>query len=237
MLSRQRFWGTPIPFIHCEACGVVPVPEEDLPVQLPLDVVFTEDPTGNPLATHEVFVNVKCPKCNADAKRETDTMDTFYDSSWYFLRFTDAMNQSTPFSKMNADYWMENGVDLYIGGIEHAVMHLLYARFFTKALRDAGLNDVSEPFSQLVCQGMVNAPTPFCTQCNVEYHVDKSGQKCPQCNEELTSRSAKMSKSLGNTVSPEDMIERFGADTVRLFILFGSNPEAGMDWSDLLMIT
>ena len=232
LLSRQRFWGTPIPFIHCESCGVVPVPEEDLPVQLPLDVVFTEDPTGNPLATHEAFVNVKCPNCDADAKRETDTMDTFYDSSWYFLRFTDAMNQSTPFSKINADYWMKNGVDLYIGGIEHAVMHLLYARFFTKALRDAGLNDVSEPFSQLVCQGMVNAPTPFCTHCNVEYHVDKSGQKCPQCNEDLTSRSAKMSKSLGNTVSPGDMIERFGADTVRLFILFGSNPEAGMDWSD-----
>ena len=142
------------------------------------------------------------------------------------------MNQSSPFEKVNADYWMSNGVDLYIGGIEHAIMHLLYARFFTKALRDAGLNDVSEPFSRLVCQGMVNAPTPFCAECNVEYHVDLEGSPCPTCGVALGSRSAKMSKSLGNTVSPEVMIEKYGADTVRLFILFGANPEAGMDWSD-----
>jgi leucyl-tRNA synthetase len=148
------------------------------------------------------------------------------------MRFTDAQNDSAPFGKINADYWMENGVDLYIGGIEHAVMHLLYARFFTKALRDAGLNDVSEPFSRLVCQGMVNAPTPYCAKCNVEYHVDLIDQKCPTCSDVLGSRSAKMSKSLGNTVSPEIMIEKYGADTVRLFILFGANPEAGMDWSD-----
>ena len=127
---------------------------------------------------------------------------------------------------------MKGGVDLYIGGIEHAVMHLLYARFFTKALRDAGLNDVSEPFSRLVCQGMVNAPTPFCVDCNVEHHVDLEGSPCPTCGNDLGSRSAKMSKSLGNTVSPEVMIEKYGADTVRLFILFGANPEAGMDWSD-----
>jgi leucyl-tRNA synthetase len=232
LLSRQRFWGTPIPFIHCDECGIVPVPVEDLPIQLPLDVVFTEGQSGNPLASHDGFVNTNCPTCGSAAKRETDTMDTFYDSSWYFLRFTDAMNQSAPFDKANADYWMSNGVDLYIGGIEHAIMHLLYARFFTKALRDAGLNDVSEPFSRLVCQGMVNLPTPFCAECNVEHHVDLDGQKCPTCDALLTSRSAKMSKSLGNTVSPEVMIEKYGADTVRLFILFGANPEAGMDWSD-----
>ena len=232
LLSRQRFWGTPIPFIHCDECGVIPVPENDLPIELPLDVVFTEGQKGNPLVTHEGFVNTVCPGCGLPAKRETDTMDTFYDSSWYFLRFTDATNVSAPFGKINADYWMENGVDLYIGGIEHAVMHLLYARFFTKALRDAGLNDVSEPFSRLVCQGMVNAPTPYCGKCNVEYHVDLNGQKCPSCDDVLGSRSAKMSKSLGNTVSPEIMIEKYGADTVRLFILFGANPEAGMDWSD-----
>ena len=232
LLSRQRFWGTPIPFIHCDSCGIVPVPQDDLPVQLPLDVVFTEGQSGNPLASHEGFVNTECPTCGSAAKRETDTMDTFYDSSWYFLRFTDAMNQSSPFDKVNADYWMSNGVDLYIGGIEHAIMHLLYARFFTKALRDAGLNDVSEPFSRLVCQGMVNAPTPFCAECNVEYHVDLEGSPCPTCGVALGSRSAKMSKSLGNTVSPEVMIEKYGADTVRLFILFGANPEAGMDWSD-----
>ena len=139
---------------------------------------------------------------------------------------------NAPFDKMKADYWMKGGVDLYIGGIEHAIMHLLYARFFTKALRDLGLNDVSEPFSRLVCQGMVNAPTPYCVDCNVEFHVDLDGQKCPSCDLKLTSRSAKMSKSLGNTVSPEIMIKRFGADTVRLFILFSANPEAGMEWSD-----
>ncbi len=232
LLSRQRFWGTPIPFIHCQSCGVIPVPEADLPIELPLDVVFTEGESGNPLASHAGFIDTTCPSCGAAAKRETDTMDTFYDSSWYFLRFTDAQNNSAPFDKVNADYWMNAGVDLYIGGIEHAVMHLLYARFFTKALRDAGLNDVSEPFSRLVCQGMVNAPTPFCVDCNVEHHVDLEGVPCPTCGNQLGSRSAKMSKSLGNTVSPEIMIAKYGADTVRLFILFGANPEAGMDWSD-----
>ena len=231
LLSRQRFWGTPIPFVHCKACGVMPVPEADLPIALPLDVTFTEGQSGNPLASHEGFVNTSCPGCGGAAKRETDTMDTFYDSSWYFLRFCDAMNGEAPFDKAIVDYWMEGGVDLYIGGIEHAVMHLLYARFFTKALRDAGLNDVGEPFSRLVCQGMVNAPTPYCADCNVEYHVDHTGSDCPTCGVALTSRSAKMSKSLGNTVSPEVMIEKFGADTVRLFILFAANPEAGMDWS------
>ena len=148
LLSRQRFWGTPIPIIHCNKCGPVPVPENDLPVELPLDVVFKEGQSGNPLESHEEFVNVTCPECGIPAKRETDTMDTFYDSSWYFLRFTDALNESVPFDKIKADYWMEDGVDLYIGGIEHAIMHLLYARFFTKALRDVGLNDVSEPFSE-----------------------------------------------------------------------------------------
>ncbi len=232
LLSRQRFWGTPIPFIHCDKCGVIPVPASDLPVELPLDVKFTEGQSGNPLATNTNFVNTVCPSCGTNARRETDTMDTFYDSSWYFLRFCDAMNDNTVFSKDVADYWMGGGVDLYIGGIEHAVMHLLYARFFTKALRDAGLISISEPFSRLVCQGMVNAPTPFCAQCNVEYHVDLFGSDCDTCGEKLTTRSAKMSKSLGNTVSPETMIGKYGADTVRLFILFGANPEAGMDWSD-----
>ncbi len=232
LLSRQRFWGTPIPIIHCHSCGDVPVPENELPVELPLDVIFKEGQSGNPLESHEEFVNTNCPECGDQAKRETDTMDTFYDSSWYFLRFTDALNNSAPFNKIEADYWMADGVDLYIGGIEHAIMHLLYARFFTKALRDAGLNNVSEPFSRLVCQGMVNAPTPYCVDCNLEYHVDLVGQKCPGCKKDLSSRSAKMSKSLGNTVSPEIMIEKFGADTVRLFILFSANPEAGMEWSD-----
>ena len=232
LLSRQRFWGTPIPMIHCEACGVVPVPSSDLPVELPLDVTFSEDQSGNPLAAHDAFVNTSCPSCGEAAKRETDTMDTFYDSSWYFMRFCDANNDSAPFSREAIDYWMDGGVDLYIGGIEHAVMHLLYARFFTKATRDAGMNEAGEPFGTLVCQGMLNAPAPFCADCNAEYHVDNFDADCPTCGKPLGTRSVKMGKSLGNTVSPEDMVGRYGADTVRLFMLFGANPEAGMDWSD-----
>ena len=232
LLSRQRFWGTPIPMIHCSSCGIVPVPRESLPVELPLEVIFTEDQSGNPLATQSSFVKTKCPNCGGEANRETDTMDTFYDSSWYFMRFCDANNHSSPFDKEAVDYWMENGVDLYIGGIEHAVMHLLYARFFTKFTRDAGMNKVGEPFGRLVCQGMLNAPAPFCNECNAEYHIENFDSQCPSCGNTLTSRSAKMSKSLGNTVSPEEMISKYGADTVRLFILFGANPEAGMDWSD-----
>tara|TARA_B100000953_G_scaffold274946_1_gene248111 strand:- start:758 stop:3058 length:2301 start_codon:yes stop_codon:yes gene_type:complete len=232
LLSRQRFWGTPIPMIHCVSCGTVPVPAANLPVELPLDVTFSEEQSGNPLAAHDSFVNVPCPSCGGAAKRETDTMDTFYDSSWYFMRFCDANNDSAPFDRDTVDYWMDGGVDLYIGGIEHAVMHLLYARFFTKATRDAGMNEVGEPFGRLVCQGMLNAPAPFCADCNAEYHVDNFGDDCPTCGKPLGTRSAKMGKSLGNTVSPEDMIDRYGADTVRLFILFGANPEAGMDWSD-----
>tara|TARA_Y100001960_G_C14768139_1_gene878219 strand:- start:1517 stop:3793 length:2277 start_codon:yes stop_codon:yes gene_type:complete len=232
LLSRQRFWGTPIPILHCDSCGIVPAPREDLPVELPLDVVFSEEQSGNPLASHTSFVVAECPSCGGAASRETDTMDTFYDSSWYFMRFCDANNESTPFDRTAVDYWMADGVDLYIGGIEHAVMHLLYARFFTKFTRDAGMNKVGEPFGRLVCQGMLNAPAPFCGDCNAEYHVDNFGSDCPSCGEPLSSRSAKMSKSLGNTVSPEEMISKFGADTVRLFILFGANPEAGMDWSD-----
>ncbi|MEC8998070.1 MAG: class I tRNA ligase family protein, partial [Candidatus Thermoplasmatota archaeon] len=232
LLSRQRFWGTPIPMIHCVSCGTVPVPAADLPVELPLDVTFNEEQSGNPLAAHDPFVNVPCPSCGGAAKRETDTMDTFYDSSWYFMRFCDANNDSAPFDRDTVDYWMDGGVDLYIGGIEHAVMHLLYSRFFTKATRDAGMNEVGEPFGRLVCQGMLNAPAPFCADCNAEYHVDHFGDDCPTCGKPLGTRSAKMGKSLGNTVSPEDMVGRYGADTVRLFILFGANPEAGMDWSD-----
>lgn len=232
LLSRQRFWGTPIPMIHCESCGIVPVPSDDLPVELPLDVKFTEDQKGNPLESHDSFVNTICPECGDPATRETDTMDTFYDSSWYFMRFCDAGNDQSPFDREAVDYWMGGGVDLYIGGIEHAVMHLLYARFFTKATRDHSMNEVGEPFGRLVCQGMLNAPAPFCIDCNTEYHVDHFEADCPSCGSPLSSRSAKMSKSLGNTVSPEEMISKYGADTVRLFILFGANPEAGMDWSD-----
>lgn len=227
LISRQRYWGTPIPIIHCDECGAVPVPEQDLPVELPRDVVFGQ---GNPLETSHEFIHVKCPKCDKDARRETDTMDTFVDSSWYFLRYTDAQNNNECFSKELANQWMN--VDFYCGGIEHAQMHLIYARFWTKALRDLGLHNVDEPFNELLCQGMVNKAAPWCESCGITLSVDHIGKQCPQCSDSLSMRSAKMSKSLGNTVSPEEMIELYGADTVRLFILFAANPTAGMDWSD-----
>ena len=227
LISRQRYWGTPIPVIHCEDCGAVPVPKEDLPVELPRDIVFGE---GNPLETSDAFKKAKCPKCGIDARRETDTMDSFVDSSWYFLRYTDANNHAECFSEEIANHWMN--VDFYCGGIEHAQMHLIYARFWTKALRDIGLHSIDEPFNELLCQGMVNKTAPWCEKCSITLHVDHTGKPCPHCENELSMRSAKMSKSLGNTVSPEEMIEVYGADTVRLFILFAANPTAGMDWSD-----
>ena len=227
LISRQRYWGTPIPIIHCDECGTVPVPEKDLPVELPRDIVFGK---GNPLETSSEFMQVKCPTCGKDARRETDTMDTFVDSSWYFLRFTDATNNQQCFSRDSANHWMN--VDFYCGGIEHAQMHLIYARFWTKALRDLGLHSIDEPFNELLCQGMVNKAAPYCESCSITLNVDHMGMPCPQCGDALSMRSAKMSKSLGNTVSPEEMIEKYGADTVRLFILFAANPTAGMDWSD-----
>jgi leucyl-tRNA synthetase len=228
LISRQRYWGTPIPMIHCEDCGVVAVPEQDLPVELPTDVAFGQ---GNPLETSEAFLNVDCPDCGKAARRETDTMDTFVDSSWYFMRFTDALNDEKCFDADVANHFMN--VDFYCGGIEHAQMHLIYARFYTKALRDLGLHSIDEPFKELLCQGMVNSPAPWCDSCQLTLSVAHAGSPCPHCDSELSERSAKMSKSLGNTVSPGLMIEQYGADTVRLFILFAANPTAGMDWSDL----
>ncbi len=229
LISRQRYWGTPIPIIHCEECGAVPVPEADLPVVLPNDVEFTVE--GNPLESSESFLATDCPSCGAAAKRETDTMDTFVDSSWYFLRYTDPTNTSNCFDSKVCNHWMN--VDFYCGGIEHAQMHLIYSRFWTKALRDFGLQEVDEPFQLLLCQGMVNKAAPFCQECNLTYNVSESGKPCKNCGGELGERSAKMSKSIGNTVSPTDMVAKYGADTMRLFMLFAARPTAGMDWSDI----
>jgi leucyl-tRNA synthetase len=198
LISRQRYWGAPIPIVYCDHCGQVPVPDEDLPVELPEDVVFREG--RSPLADHEGFLHTKCPTCSKDARRETDTMDTFICSSWYYFRYTDPQNDREAFNKEKNDTWMP--VDQYIGGIEHAILHLLYSRFFTKVLHDAGMTDAVEPFTRLLAQGMVN----------------KDG--------------VKMSKSKGNVVSPDEIIEKYGADTGRLFILFAAPPEKGLDWSD-----
>lgn len=197
LISRQRYWGTPIPVIYCDKCGMVPVPEKDLPVMLPEDVKFTGK--GNPLETSPDFINAKCPKCRTMGRRETDTMDTFVDSSWYFMRFCTPLEKSKPFGE-DQEYWMP--VDQYIGGIEHAILHLLYARFFTKALRDMGLTTVDEPFKNLLNQGMVL----------------KDGMV--------------MSKSRGNVVDPREIIGKYGPDTARLFILFVSLPDKELEWSD-----
>jgi leucyl-tRNA synthetase len=198
-VSRQRYWGNPIPMIYCDLCGVVPVPERDLPVVLPKDVKFTGE-GGNPLAQVGSFVTTTCPQCGEVARRETDTMDTFVESSWYFLRYCCPDFASGPLDKARTEYWMS--VDQYIGGIEHAVLHLLYARFFTKVLRDLGYVDIDEPFINLLTQGM----------------VIKDG--------------AKMSKSKGNVVDPDALIAKYGADTARLFSLFAAPPEKDLDWSD-----
>ncbi len=198
-ISRQRYWGTPIPVVNCESCGTVPVPEKELPVLLPYDVPLTGK-GESPLARVAGFVNAKCPKCGGPAKRETDTMDTFVDSSWYFLRYTSPKEKGRAFSQEAASYWAP--IDFYIGGIEHATMHLIYFRFFTMVLRDLGLIPFGEPARRLMCQGM----------------VIKDG--------------AKMSKSLGNIVDPDAMIERYGADAVRLNILFLSPPWDQLDWKE-----
>ena len=198
-ISRQRYWGAPIPTMYCEKCGVVGEKPENLPVTLPLTVVTRPD-GRSPLPETEAFTNCTCPQCGGEARRETDTLDTFFESSWYFCRYTDPNNTESPFTQKELDYWMP--VDQYIGGVEHAILHLLYARFFMKALRDCGYSNCSEPFSNLLTQGMVL----------------KDG--------------AKMSKSKGNVVSPSEMVTRYGADTVRLFCLFAAPPERDFDWSD-----
>jgi leucyl-tRNA synthetase len=199
LISRQRYWGTPIPVIYCGSCGIVPVPYEALPVRLPEDAPFTGE-GGSPLGKVREFVEAACPKCGKPARRETDTMATFFDSSWYFLRFCSPKFEKGPFDPAAAKYWMP--VDQYIGGIEHAILHLLYSRFFTKFFQDLGLVDFSEPFTKLLTQGMVL----------------KDGEV--------------MSKSKGNIVDPDSIISKYGADTLRLFILFAAPPETELEWDD-----
>ncbi|MBS3172426.1 leucine--tRNA ligase [Candidatus Woesearchaeota archaeon] len=197
LVSRQRYWGTPIPMIYCEKCGIVPVPEKDLPIKLPEKIIFGK---GNPLETSNEFIQVRCPKCKSLAKRETDTMDTFFDSSWYFLRFTDSHNKLKPFETKKVDFWLP--VDMYIGGSEHACMHLIYARFFTKALRDLGMLELDEPFKVLYNQGMIHGEDGFV-----------------------------MSKSRGNVVDPIKTLDKYGADALRIFLVSNASPDKDSSWS------
>lgn len=231
-ISRQRYWGAPIPMINCRKCGTVPVPEKDLPVVLPTDVELTGE-GGSPLAKHEAFVKTACPNCGGPAERETDTMDTFVESSWYFDRYCCADYDKKPgLDKARVDYWMP--VDQYIGGIEHAIMHLLYARFYSKVLRDFGILSVDEPFTNLLTQGMVCKESMRCPTHGYLFpeEVD-SENRCLQCNKPVAiGKTEKMSKSLKNVVDPDYLIKEYGADTTRLFCLFAAPPEKDLEWSD-----
>ena len=228
-VSRQRAWGTPIPFIHCQQCGIVPVPEENLPVILPPDLNYQTQ--GAPLAEHEAFVNVDCPTCGAAARRDTDTMDTFVDSSWYYFRYCDPANSSLPFDPEVAAYWTP--VDQYIGGIEHAVLHLIYTRVWTKIMRDLGLLKFGEPVTRLLTQGMVCLASYRCPEHDWIFPDEVVAGRCRFCQQEVTvGRIEKMSKSKKNTVDPDEMIRIYGADTVRLFMLFAAPPEKDLEWSE-----
>jgi leucyl-tRNA synthetase len=230
-ISRQRYWGTPIPIIYCERCGTVPVPYDDLPVVLPRDVEITMK-GGSPLAKVASFVDVSCPRCKGAARRETDTMDTFVDSSWYFLRFASPHADDGPVDPAQVNYWMP--VDQYIGGIEHAVLHLLYARFFTKAMRDLSLVSVHEPFVRLLTQGMVCKETYRCPEHGYRFPDEVgAGGGCRECNRAVEiGRVEKMSKSKKNIVDPDDLLAKYGADTARVFCLFAAPPERDLEWSD-----
>jgi len=230
LISRQRYWGTPIPVIYCGACGIVPVPDEQLPVILPEDVEITLS-GGSPLAKVPEFVNARCPKCRGAARRETDTMDTFVDSSWYFLRFTSARAETAAVEVPAARYWMP--VDQYIGGIEHAVLHLLYARFFTKVVRDLGLTAVPEPFANLLTQGMVCMQTTRCPEHGWLLPAEAEEGKCRACARPVeVGRTEKMSKSKKNLVDPDDLMVKYGADAVRVFSLFVAPPEKDLEYTD-----
>ncbi|MCC7300436.1 MAG: leucine--tRNA ligase [Verrucomicrobia bacterium] len=232
-VSRQRYWGCPIPVIHCESCGVVPVPESQLPVTLPDDVSF--DKPGNPLEHHPTWKNVDCPKCKKAARRETDTFDTFFESSWYQFRYCDPKNEKLPVAKDKAKYWMP--VEQYIGGVEHAVLHLLYARFFTKIMRDCGYVDCDEPFLGLFTQGMVTHETYQDAEGKWVFPADVVKQDGKAVHAQTGApikigATIKMSKSKKNVVDPEDILETYGADAARLFILSDSPPERDLEWTE-----
>ncbi|MCX5773589.1 MAG: leucine--tRNA ligase [Fusobacteria bacterium] len=229
LVSRQRYWGTPIPFVYCENCGMVAEKLENLPIALPQDIEFTEN--GNPLSTSESFMNCSCPKCGKSAKRETDTMDTFVDSSWYYFRYITPHEDNAMFGD-SVNKWMP--VNQYIGGVEHAVLHLLYARFFTKVLRDIGMVTHAEPFTNLLTQGMVLSNSYFCPDCKLYFNLTELNERktCPKCNLPLTVKMEKMSKSKNNGIDPERIISEFGADAARLFILFAAPPERELEWSE-----
>jgi leucyl-tRNA synthetase len=233
LISRQRYWGCPIPVIHCDSCGVVPVPAEQLPVELPRDVAFSGK-GGSPLAQLESWWQVACPCCGKPARRETDTMDTFMCSSWYFLRYSDPHNTALPFSREAVDSWLP--VDQYVGGIEHAILHLLYSRFFTKVLRDRGLLGFDEPFQRLLTQGMVQGITyknPHTGKYIAPADVaDPSDPRDPATGDPLETFYEKMSKSKYNGVDPAVVIDKYGADTARMFILFKAPPEKDLEWDD-----
>jgi leucyl-tRNA synthetase len=233
-ISRQRYWGAPIPIIYCEKCGTVPVPEKDLPVVLPSNVEVT-GMGESPLVVAKEFVETRCPKCGGPGRRETDTMDTFVESSWYFDRFACPDYHKGPLDRKRVDYWMP--VDQYIGGIEHAILHLLYSRFFTRVLKEMGFVSVEEPFSNLLTQGMVCKEVYECSRDGYLFpdEVERKGEifHCRKCGGQISvGRLEKMSKSKRNVVDPEYLIEKYGADTARMFCLFASPPEKDLDWSD-----
>jgi leucyl-tRNA synthetase len=234
-ISRQRYWGAPIPIIHCERCGIVPVPEEDLPIVLPESVDLLEG-GRSPLGTLNYFKKCRCPKCSGDdARRETDTMDTFVESSWYFQRYCSPHYRKGMFDKKDVDYWMP--VDQYIGGVEHAILHLLYSRYFTRVLKILEMVDFKEPFTRLLTQGMVCKETLSCPEHNFLYpdevHVDGESRMCLKCGQKLTiGRVEKMSKSKKNVIDPNTLLERYGADTTRLFCLFAAPPDRDLEWSE-----